>query len=83
MKDLIDLLEMKVKLMKSFDKDMDATDWGYQEGVLVSGNEAKQILLALQIVGKVSQRHSNRTVLFAVDGKDLTPEQIQFLETRK
>lgn len=41
---LIQDLEGQVKACKMYDDGMDNANWGSEEGVLISGNQAKEIL---------------------------------------
>lgn len=47
-KELIESLEEHINHIKDYDGDMDAASWGYQEGILISGNEAKLFLKLLK-----------------------------------
>ena len=46
--DLIYELSYGVKQCEAAKIDMDSTSWGYEEGVLLSGNQAKELLLILE-----------------------------------
>jgi hypothetical protein len=37
-------LERSIESMEKYNEDMDTVSWGYQNGVLITGNQAKFIL---------------------------------------
>ena len=45
---LIKKLSDDVKLIKKYKKDMDQASWGYEEGVLISGNDALYLIQVLK-----------------------------------
>ena len=45
---LIKYLKGRLKELKEFDIGMDSASWGYQEGILITGNEAKEIIKLLE-----------------------------------
>lgn len=47
-KELIEILERKIIDVKESDEDMDSASWGYEYGVLISGNQAEQIVSILK-----------------------------------
>ena len=44
MKKIIENLQGQIESVKHFDTDLDAASWNYQEGVLISANEAIKIV---------------------------------------
>ncbi len=46
--EIIESLERQLESMRDFDTDMNAASWGYEEGVLLTGNEAEFILNILK-----------------------------------
>ena len=42
------VLKTQIDLCEKYDTDKDAASWGYEEGVLISVNQAKEILSALE-----------------------------------
>jgi hypothetical protein len=44
MEKLIDYLKDEIEKLKEYDTSMDAKSWGYEEGILITGNEAKLII---------------------------------------
>lgn len=45
---LIKYLEEELKRLKEYDQPMDSASWGYQEGILLTGNDAIELLKILK-----------------------------------
>ena len=50
MKEIIKNIERQLEDIKKFKEPMDEASWGYEEGVLLSGNEAKAVIEQLKKV---------------------------------
>lgn len=66
MEEIIKKLEDRVELCKRFDGNLDSVSWGYEEGVLISANEAAEVAHAL----KEYMRLFTKPDLLTIDDKD-------------
>lgn len=48
LKEIIDQMEDDVQTIHQYSRSMDDASWGYEEGVLLTGNQAKKIIEALK-----------------------------------
>jgi len=48
LKEIVDQLENDVQTIQQYSRSMDEAAWGYEEGVLLTGNQAKKVIEALK-----------------------------------
>jgi len=55
LKEIVDQLEADIEIIQQYERVMDEASWGYEEGVLLTGDQAKKIIEALKETdGKVN-----------------------------
>ncbi len=59
--DILKDLKEQVQAIKDLDQDMEEASWNYEEGVIISGDEAEMIICELEGISKTEPKQKSST----------------------